>query len=242
MKALFAATAAFAALMIGAPAEARYSYPVNLNPNGDNWLALRTEPGGARIMKMGPDTPFTVVGEQGSWAHIVLRTGETGWAAKAYIGCCKADRDIAAPTYVPPAPTYAPTYTPTSTDNGTTVATYEDDGGSLLQYARVTLGNQTASMFIDSGCTSMAMSTAWADALIAGGQAVEQEPVEYVQADGKSQMTRQISVNSVTIGGRTVYNVPSSVRPGVTMLLGIGVLSRFGKFSIDRANHELVLG
>ena len=65
-----------------------YSCPVNLNPNGDNWLALRTEPGGVRIMKMGPDMLFTVVGEQGDWAHLRLRTGETGWAAKAYIGCC----------------------------------------------------------------------------------------------------------------------------------------------------------
>jgi predicted aspartyl protease len=65
-----------------------YSFPVNLNPNGDNWLALRTEPEGVRIMKMGPDTLFTVVGEQGDWAHVRLRTGETGWAAKAYIGCC----------------------------------------------------------------------------------------------------------------------------------------------------------
>jgi hypothetical protein len=61
---------------------------VNLNPNGDNWLALRSEPGGVRIMKMGPDTLFTVVGEQGDWAHLRLPTGETGWAAKAYIGCC----------------------------------------------------------------------------------------------------------------------------------------------------------
>jgi hypothetical protein len=71
-----------------AAAEARYSYPVNLNPNGDNWLALRTEPGGVRIMKMGPDTLFAVVGEQGDWARVRLRTGETGWAGKAYIGCC----------------------------------------------------------------------------------------------------------------------------------------------------------
>jgi hypothetical protein len=69
-------------------AKAQYSYPVNLDPNGDNWLALRTEPRGVRIMKMGPDTLFTVVGEQGDWAHIRLPTGETGWAGKAYIGCC----------------------------------------------------------------------------------------------------------------------------------------------------------
>jgi hypothetical protein len=39
-------------------------------------------------MKMGPDTLFTVVGEQGDWAQVRLRTGETGRAAKAYIGCC----------------------------------------------------------------------------------------------------------------------------------------------------------
>jgi hypothetical protein len=84
------------ALILGSPpnsysetvAEARYSYPVNLNPNGDNFLALRSEPRGSLIMKMGPDTLFAVVGEQGDWAHIRLRTGETGWAGKAYIGCC----------------------------------------------------------------------------------------------------------------------------------------------------------
>jgi hypothetical protein len=73
------------------PLRDRYSFPVNLNPNGDNWLALRSEPDfrGYRIMKMGPETLFTVLEEQGDWAHIRLRTGETGWAAKAYVGCCK---------------------------------------------------------------------------------------------------------------------------------------------------------
>ena len=67
--------------VVGATPDAplyKYSYPVNLDPNGDNWLALRTEPRGVRIMKMGPDTLFTVVGEQGDWAHIRLPTGETG--------------------------------------------------------------------------------------------------------------------------------------------------------------------
>jgi Bacterial SH3 domain len=69
----------------------RYSFPINLDPNGDNWLALRSEPAlrGYRMMKMGPQTLFTVFEVQGDWAHIRLRTGETGWAAKAYIGCCK---------------------------------------------------------------------------------------------------------------------------------------------------------
>ena len=72
--------------------EDRYSFPINLDPNGDNWLALRSEPDGrrgSRILKMGPETLFTVFGEEGKWAHIRLRTGETGWAAKQYIGCCK---------------------------------------------------------------------------------------------------------------------------------------------------------
>ena len=94
-------------LIIGSPPNsdaesvgaARYSYPLNLNPNGDNWLALRTEPGlgGVLTMKMGPDTLFTVFGEQGNWAHVRLRTGETGWAGKAYIGCCKVAPSAAQP-------------------------------------------------------------------------------------------------------------------------------------------------
>jgi hypothetical protein len=71
----------------------QYSYPINLDPNGDNWLALRSEPDGhrgVRLMKIGPETLFTVIGQSGNWVHIRLRSGQIGWAYKSYIGCCRS--------------------------------------------------------------------------------------------------------------------------------------------------------
>lgn len=70
----------------------RYSYIVGLDPAGDNFLALRSEPSlqrGVRLMKMGPDTVFDVISTQGDWRQIKLRTGESGWAYARYIACCK---------------------------------------------------------------------------------------------------------------------------------------------------------
>lgn len=69
-----------------------YSFPINLDPKGDNWLALRSQPSGnngERLKKMNPDTLFTVFEENGDWAHVRLNTGETGWVYKKYIACCK---------------------------------------------------------------------------------------------------------------------------------------------------------
>lgn len=58
-----------------------------LNPNGDNFLSLRTGPGTANpeIARMLPDTPVTILGTSGSWYNVVLANGLTGWAHGRYI-------------------------------------------------------------------------------------------------------------------------------------------------------------
>ncbi|WP_043747738.1 caspase family protein [Methylobacterium nodulans] len=69
-----------------------FSHPVRLDPGGDNWLALRSRPSaseGVRLMKLGPDSLFTVLGRQGVWLNVRLRTGETGWVHGDYVGCCR---------------------------------------------------------------------------------------------------------------------------------------------------------
>lgn len=98
---LFAAVA----LALVAPANAqvqqeRFSYPVGLDPYGDNFLALRSLPSGSegvRIARLGPDTLFTEIGWRGSWVNIQLPSGQTGWVSAQYVGCCRtagAGRDI----------------------------------------------------------------------------------------------------------------------------------------------------
>jgi uncharacterized caspase-like protein len=74
------------------PPMATYSYPVGLDPSGDNWVALRSLPSGTagvRLAKLGPATLFTVEGRQGAWVAVRLRNGRTGWVHGNYVGCCR---------------------------------------------------------------------------------------------------------------------------------------------------------
>lgn len=73
------------------PDRAGFSYPNGLDPRGDNWLALRSEPNGrgVRLQKMGPETLMTVIGQEGAWLRVRLTTGETGWALGRYLACCR---------------------------------------------------------------------------------------------------------------------------------------------------------
>ena len=70
-----------------------FSYPVGLDPYGDNFLALRSLPSGTqgvRVARLGPDTLFTEIGRQGGWVNIQLPSGQTGWVSARYVGCCRA--------------------------------------------------------------------------------------------------------------------------------------------------------
>lgn len=62
-------------------------YVGGLNPNGDNFLALRSGPGTAYkvLRRLDPDTPVTVVARRGDWLRIELEDGTEGWAFGKYI-------------------------------------------------------------------------------------------------------------------------------------------------------------
>jgi hypothetical protein len=69
-----------------------YSYPVGLDPDGDNFLALRSLPSGTdgvRVARLGPNTLFVEIGRQGGWVNIRLPSGQTGWVSARYVGCCR---------------------------------------------------------------------------------------------------------------------------------------------------------
>ena len=70
-------------------------YPTNLDPNGDNWVALRSAPNGAgvRLDKLGPVSQFAVTATQGDWSQVLLPDGRTGWVASHFIGCCRPNPD-----------------------------------------------------------------------------------------------------------------------------------------------------
>lgn len=80
-----------------------YAYVTGLDPNGDNFLALRTSPGGdgQRIATMGPDTLLQILERRGDWRRVALLDGTMGWAHGNWIQCC---RTIAAAWPTAPRP------------------------------------------------------------------------------------------------------------------------------------------
>jgi hypothetical protein len=86
-----------------------YAYVTGLDPNGDNFLALRTAPDGTgvRIATMGPDTLLQILETRGPWRRVALLDGATGWAHGNWIQCCRTVA-AAAPTAAPSPPSPPP--------------------------------------------------------------------------------------------------------------------------------------
>ena len=66
-------------------------YITGLDPNGDNWLALRDGPGpgASRLAKLPPDTPVHVIGHNGAWLNVRTEDGSIGWVSSRYVACCR---------------------------------------------------------------------------------------------------------------------------------------------------------
>jgi clan AA aspartic protease (TIGR02281 family) len=106
----------------------------------------------------------------------------------------------------------------------------------------VSLGGYPVNMVIDTGATSMTVNDALAAQLVANGQASwTGATVQITIADGTKQTRREISINTLTVGDRTIHNVLGHVSPdGADMLLGNTVLARLGaKFGINIAKSTL---
>jgi uncharacterized protein YraI len=84
----------------GAGQRSPQGYVTGLNPRGDNYLSLRTGPGGRyqEIARMGPNTRLTILGRSGSWLNVSLTNGRSGWAHSRYI----ASLPTSTPTVTPP--------------------------------------------------------------------------------------------------------------------------------------------
>ncbi|MFD1695194.1 caspase family protein [Roseibium aestuarii] len=89
------------------PAYGMRGYVTGLNPAGDNYLSLRSGPGGSsrELLRMGPNTPLTILGRSGSWYQVRLDSGQAGWAHSRYVALSPAAASpVAAPVTPQPAP------------------------------------------------------------------------------------------------------------------------------------------
>jgi SH3-like domain-containing protein len=73
-------------------ASGSYHFVTGLNPQGDNWLALRDAPiaHAALQIKLPPDTLLTVLEERADWLRIRTLDGHDGWVARRYVACCRS--------------------------------------------------------------------------------------------------------------------------------------------------------
>jgi clan AA aspartic protease (TIGR02281 family) len=158
-----------------------------------------------------------------------------------------------APTYAPtqdPPMTYAPqpdvkTIIPAPSTSGTdslTITMYPE--GTNLQFVDIALGNSTpARVLVDTGASILNIKESLSNALIASGEATVLKTIDSTIADGSTVTERMINISQITIGGHTLYNIKATVGPeNAMMLLGMEILNRFSKFSIDTGHNQLILG
>jgi predicted aspartyl protease len=137
---------------------------------------------------------------------------------------------------VPPAQTYNP-----STSTGLVVPIADDGlGGHTVD---VYLGDRLVTMTLDTGASMVSIPSNIAYSLLSAGGGSIIGMVNSTIADGSVHQEPEINIYKVTIGGRTLENVHATIAPdNAMMLLGTNVLNRFGKYSIDTTNNQLILG
>jgi clan AA aspartic protease (TIGR02281 family) len=122
------------------------------------------------------------------------------------------------------------------------IALISSDGG-FSETVPVGLGGQTVMMTIDTGAMIGMVPKSVADALIASGNAVEEQAGTSILADGQKVPERRITIKQISLGSQVVNNVLTGVGPdNGTALLGMNVLKKFGRFTIDTATDHLILG
>jgi hypothetical protein len=143
---------------------------------------------------------------------------------------------------VKPAPTVAPapaTDDPQGKPSPEHVPFLYAQGG--LNVA-ASLGGYPATMVVDTGASSMTVTETLANQLVNKGQATfTGQAADMVLADNSKRSLREISVNTLTVGTRTIQKVHGLVTPdGSGMLLGITVLARLApRFAIDTVASTL---
>jgi clan AA aspartic protease (TIGR02281 family) len=158
-----------------------------------------------------------------------------------------AEAVTASPSYIEPAaPTYsapAPAVQPAPVALTQTSVAMVDGTAFNSHYVDALVGNLPVHALLDTGASAMIVTETMASALVSNGEAIWGPDQTSILADGSKQASKTLIIYRLTIGGRTIANVEAGTVPDVgTPLLGMSVLSRFGKFTIDTANSRLILG
>jgi Aspartyl protease len=165
-------------------------------------------------------------------------TGKNPSAASLFHGkvVVGSGKCVLAPDDSRPAPTPAPSRPATGAQFAVPLVV---QGGGFS--TPVGLGTGYYSMTIDTGATYGLLTESVATALLSQGSAREVERGTSINAQGVEIKERRIVVSDVTLNGHTVHDVMFGVGSDTGgMLFGIVPLSRFGKFTIDAQNSQMM--
>jgi clan AA aspartic protease (TIGR02281 family) len=119
------------------------------------------------------------------------------------------------------------------------VTLHTDDGGHSLT-VDVLVGSTYYTFLLDTGATDMSVTDEVADTVIAEGHAHYAGEKQVTLADGSTHNVKTITADTVTVGTHTISNVHVIVSPnGSPILLGLGVLNRIGRFTVDAPHRTL---
>jgi clan AA aspartic protease (TIGR02281 family) len=111
------------------------------------------------------------------------------------------------------------------------------------QFTTISVNNKWIKVQVDTGAYGMTMTQSLADAMVNNGDATRGEDSQVKGYDGVAQNVHHIIIKTLTFGGRDIANVDAVVVPDSgNPLLGMDILRQFGKFTIDTATSQLILG
>jgi aspartyl protease family protein len=114
-----------------------------------------------------------------------------------------------------------------------------------VRYIPMKINEQELSFVFDTGASSICISTLEALILIKNGTLNQSDVIgqnPYMDANGNVSVGVRFNLKTVQIGNRELKNVEATIieNPRAECLLGQTVLSRFGKYTIDNQNNEII--
>lgn len=119
---------------------------------------------------------------------------------------------------------------------------YEENG---VRYIPMKINGQELNFVFDTGASSICISTIEAILLVKNGSLTENDVIGqqgFTDATGRISVGAKINLRTVQIGNKVLNNVEAIIieNPGAECLLGQTVLSRFGKYTIDNQQNEII--
>jgi len=116
-----------------------------------------------------------------------------------------------------------------------------------MHYITVEVNGMRLKFLLDTGCSDILISLAEFTVLMKQGLLKEEDILDETCimeiADGSLVEGYRIRLRTLKIGNKTLKNVNATIidEPYADLLLGQGVLSQFGKYTIDNKKNELIL-